>query len=212
MPTQLTIGEADQVERLRIVGCEGDRLRQDLECAIVQSGVVERLGQVHPHHAREWIEPGGLLERGRCGFLPAPRLFGETQLHQRRRLPWREAMQRAELFDRGVELSQGREGASQLESRVGILGLPPQPLTQFRHATVVETGLFLHQLQVFLGDRHPGVELERAGKRRDRLGKEATLVIEDAEVVVRAGIGRVDATGEGSQDGEIALRRRGGHA
>ena len=63
-------------------------------------------------------------------------------------------------------------------------------------------------LEVALGDLHPRVELERARELLDGLGDEALLVVEDAEVVVRARVRRIDAAGKGAEDREVAFGDR----
>ena len=67
-------------------------------------------------------------------------------------------------------------------------------------------------LEVFLGDLHARVELQGAEELLDRLGDEALLIVENAEVVVRPRIGGIDAAGERAEDREIAFGEGGpGH-
>jgi hypothetical protein len=65
-------------------------------------------------------------------------------------------------------------------------------------------------LQICLGHLHPGVELECPGKFGDRFIDQALLVIKNAEVIVRPGVGGIDPLGEGAENREIALGKRGG--
>ena len=50
---------------------------------------------------------------------------------------------------------------------------------------------------------HPLVEREGAGERDDRLVRQPLSEVEDAEVVVRARIRRIDSAGERSQDVDL---------
>jgi hypothetical protein len=95
--------------------------------------------------------------------------------------------------------------AAQLPARVPIVGGPAQPLLQLRHAAVVVAGVVVGDFEVALGHLHARIELERVRELLDGLRDEALLVIENAEVVVRARVRRVDPAGEGPQNREVAL-------
>ena len=83
-------------------------------------------------------------------------------------------------------------------------------LAQLGDPAIVVAAVPVGDLQVGLRHLHLRVELERASELGDRLLDQALLVVEDAEVVVRPGVGRVDPTGKGAEHREIALRERGG--
>ena len=76
---------------------------------------------------------------------------------------------------------------------------------QLGDTPVVEPGLAVHDFQVALRHRHAGIELQGAGERGHRLVGQPALVEQHAEVVVRAGVGRIDATNERPEDREVAL-------
>ena len=85
-----------------------------------------------------------------------------------------------------------------------------QAIAKLRDATVVETRVKVRHLEVALRHLHLRIELESARERSDRILVHPLVVIQDAEVVVRAGIGAVDAPCERPQDVTIALGDGGG--
>ena len=110
-----------------------------------------------------------------------------------------------ELGDRVLEDAEDRVGTAQLPARVTLVGRLPQLLLQLGDPPVIEAGLVIGDLEVALRDLHAGVELERPRELLDGLGHEAFLVVENAEIVVRARIGWVDPAGKRPQDGNVTL-------
>ncbi len=120
--------------------------------------------------------------------------------------------QRLELGDRVGVAAEGRVGARELPARVAVLGLPADALLEVGDAAVVVAAVAVGDVEVGLRHLHPRVELERADELGDRVLDQPLLIVEDAQVVVGAGVGGVDPAGKGAQDGEIALRQYGpGH-
>jgi len=59
--------------------------------------------------------------------------------------------------------------------------------------------------EIALRDLHARVQLEGARELLDGLGDETLLIVEDAEIVVRPRVRRIDPAGEGPQHREVAL-------
>jgi hypothetical protein len=93
-------------------------------------------------------------------------------------------------------LSEQRERAAELPTRIAVRRPDAQSLTQVGDAPVVVAGVEIRNLEVALRDLHLRVELERAHERGCRLGVQPLVVIQDAEVVVRTGVRRIDPPGE----------------
>ncbi len=110
-----------------------------------------------------------------------------------------------ELGDCLAVMAQRGVGAGQLPARVAVVGTAPEPLVQLGDPAVVVAVGVVGDLEVGLRDLHLGVELEGAQELGDGLGHQPLLVVQDAEVVVGPGVGRIDAAGERAEDGEIAL-------
>ena len=120
--------------------------------------------------------------------------------------------QRAELFGGLGLLAEQRERAPELPARVAILGTQAQLLLQFRNARVVVAGVEVRDLEIALRDLHLRVELERLHERGDRFLVQPLVVVQHAEVVVRARVRRIDPSGERPQHFAIAIgRQEGGH-
>src|SRR5215210_9537832 len=90
------------------------------------------------------------------------------------------------------------------------VGLPPGRVSQIGDSALVVSAIAVGDFEIALRHLHPGVELEGAGKLRDRLVDQPLLVIKNAEVVVRPGVGGIDPLGERAENRKIALRQRRG--
>ena len=82
-----------------------------------------------------------------------------------------------------------------------------QPLLQLGNTLVIVSRVEVRDLEVTLGDLHPLVELQRAHECRDGLLVQPLVVVEDAEVVVRTGVGRIDALGKRPEHIPVAVGR-----
>jgi hypothetical protein len=82
-------------------------------------------------------------------------------------------------------------------------------LAQLRDTLVGVPAVEVGDLEVPLRDLHAWIQLERPHEGIDRLLVQPLVVIEDAEIVVRAGVGRIDATREGAEDLAVPLRSHG---
>ena len=191
--THVAEHEAQQVVRVRVVRSELDRPLQRIERFIVEPAIVEDLADV------ELDDRAGGIERERSGEPPLRRLeiaaplLREAELDDRPDVVRIEAQQLAELGDGIVHLPEQRIRAAELPAGVAVVGLHAQAVAQLRHAPVVVARVEVRDLEVPLRHLHLGVELERARERGDRLAEQALVVVQDAEVVVGAGVGRVDA-------------------
>ena len=153
-----------------------------------------------------WFNTQRLLEplHGRLE-VPA-RLFGLPQVDERGEVVLVRGQDAAKLGDRaravaGVEVRLGQPPA-----RVGIRGILAQALAQLADEPVVEAGVEVGDLQVALGNLHLGVDGQRPLELGDGLLVHPLVEVEDAQVVVRARVGRVDALGEAAEDAEVPLR------
>jgi len=80
-------------------------------------------------------------------------------------------------------------------------------LVQLIDALVGGPAAEIRDLEIALRHLHARVELQCAHERADRFLVQALVVVQDAEVVVRAGVAGIDATGERAEHGEITLGR-----
>ena len=188
-----------------VVRIERDRALQRGQRGLVQAAIVVDLPQVEVHDARIGLLLRGVLEPLGRDLQPASRLLGETELDNRRHVFRLVGEQRFEFGDRFLESAQNRVRAAQLPARVALVRRLAQPLLQLGDAAVVEAGVVVGDLEIALSDLHARVELERARELLDGLGDEALLIVEDAEIVVRPRIRRIDPAGERAKNGEIAL-------
>ncbi len=112
-------------------------------------------------------------------------------------------MTREQRLERGYSLIVSPHrgvGTPQLPVRLAIPGPLAGFPAEFRYTPVVMPAVPVGDLQVGLCHLHPRVNLQRPGKLGDRFFYQTFLIVEDAEVVVGPGIGRVDSSGEGAED------------
>src|SRR5262249_28235964 len=81
-----------------------------------------------------------------------------------------------------------------------------QTLAKLGDPRVVVSGIEVGDLEVALRDLHGVVELERLHEGGNRLVIQSLVVVQNAQVVVRAGVRRVDSSGERAEDLAVALR------
>ncbi len=204
----VAIDERQQVVRFGVVGIVPDGGLERLERRVVEAAVVERLALVEARDGAAGIELGGEREAAAGSLDATARLLGQAKVYQGGNIGGCAGEQFLEGLRRQVVPAQARVGAAQLPACLAIVGHAAQALLQLGHAAVVEAALAVGQLEVVLRHLHARVDLERAREGGDRLADHALLVVEDPEVVVRAGVGRVDATRERPEDGEVAIGGR----
>jgi hypothetical protein len=173
-----------------------DRRLERRQRRLVEPPVVERLAVGKEGDRAVRIGLAGLAEPLDRGLDAASRLLRHPELHQRRRVPGIDRDQRLELVHRLVVVSERGVGPAELPARIGVVRREAQALLQLGHAAVVVPALAPRQLEVVLRELPPRIELERAAERGHCLRDQPLLVVEDAQVVVGAGIGRVDSAGE----------------
>ena len=200
--------ERHQVVRVGVVRIERHGALERRERRLVQPAIVVDLAEIELHDGRVRLRLGGPQEPLRRHFQPAARLLGEPELDDRGDVVRLVRQQLLEFRHRFLEGAEDRVGAAQLPARVALVGGLPQLFLQLGDATVVIAGVVIGDLEVALRDLHARVELERPRELLDGLGNEAFLVVENAEIVVRARIGGIDPAGKGPQDGDVTLRDR----
>ena len=205
MPPHVAQHERHQVMGVGVVGIERNRALQRGERRLVQATIVVDLAEIEVDDGRI----GVFLDRpqkpfGR-DFQPAARFLGEPELNDRRHVRRLVREQRFEFGDRFFVRPENRVRAAQLPARLALVGRLAQPLLELVDAPVVVAGVVIRDFEIALGDLHARVELQRPRELLDGLGDEALLVIQDAEVVVRPGVRRIDPAGERAKNGEIAL-------
>ena len=197
--------ERHQIMRVGVVGIERDRPLQRRERRLVQAAIVVDLAQVEMHDAGVGLLFRSALEPLGRHLQPATRLLGEPELNDRRDVLRLVGEQLLEFGDRLLEGAEDRVGAAQLPARVALIRRLAQPLLQLGDAAVVVAGIVVGDLEIALRDLHAWVELEGARELLDRLGDEAFLIVEDAEIVVRPCVRRIDPAGKGPQHREVPL-------
>ncbi len=209
MLSEVAVDEREQVVRLGVVGIAGDRFAQRGEGRVVEAAVVEDLAAVEASYRAGGIGAAGPLQPRARRIEIAAGLLRQAELEHGGHIGLVPREQRLELGDRLHETAQRGIGASQLPAALPILRLAADPLAQLGDPAVVVAALPVGDVEVVLRDLHLGVELERLHELADRLLHQTLLVVEHAEVVMRPGIGRIDAAGEGAENGEVALREHG---
>ncbi len=210
---QIPIDECQQIVGVGVVWVLLDRRLQRLPRLLREAAIVERLAVVEEGDGGVRIEGLGAFEGGRRRFEIAATPLGEPELEQGRDVIRLAGENHPEFGGRLVPLRECRAGPAEFPAGGDIGGLATEPFPQFREAAIVVAGGVIRDLEVLRRDLHARIELERPDELLDGLGDEALLVIQDAKVVVRSRIGRIDAAGERAQDREIAFRwRRPGHA
>ncbi len=200
--------ERHLVIRLGAVRGELHRALQRREGLGVHAAIVEHLPEIEVHHAALGIELLRVLEcRGGRLEVP-PALLQERNLNERRNILRIATQDRLKLFEGVRPLPQGGVGSPELPARRSIVGVGPEPLVQLGHASIVVAGLGVREFQIALRHLHLGIELERPRKLVDGFLDEAPLKVEDTQVIVRAGVGGIDAAREGPESS--AVQRRDG--
>ena len=205
VPAHVSQHKCHQIMRVRVVRIEVDRARERGQRRLVQPAVVVNLSQIEMHDGRVGLGFGRPQKPFSRDLEPAAGFLREPELNHRGHVARLVGEQLLELRDRFLIGSEDRIGAAELPARVALVGRGPQAFPQLGDAVVVEARVVIGDLEVALRDLHARVELERAGELLDGLGDEAFLVVENAEIVVRARVGRVDPAGKGPQDGNVTL-------
>jgi hypothetical protein len=210
MLTQIAIHEGHEIMGLRVIRIPSDGVLQRYESELGEAAVVQHFPTVEPSDGIVWILIAGAGQPVTGGIEPSARLLGQTELEHRRHIARVLGEQRLELSDGVLVPPQAGIRAAQLPSGIAVVWLPACLGPEVGDAALKVPTVPVGDLQVGLGHLHLGVELQGAGKFRDRLVDQTLLVIKNAEVIVRPGVGRIDPLGEGAENREIALRQRGG--
>ena len=206
---EVAVHESEDVVDLRVIGAQHARLGEDRERLVVEPAIVEHPAEVQAGHRAGGIHVAGALEPLGGDLEAAPGLLHDPELDQRGGVGGADAEQLLVLQRGLVVLAEGEVGAAQLEAHRAGAGLPGQPLVQLGDPGVVIARFALEGLQVVLGDPHLGIELQGPPERGDRFGDQPPLVIEDAKIVLRAGIGGIDAPGERAESVGVPAGRSG---
>jgi hypothetical protein len=188
--------EPHQIQRVGAVGIEVRRPPQRLEGLLVQALIVEQLADVEIDDRAVRIECERALEPLLRLLETSAGLLGERELHERANVIRVMLEELGELADRFRQLPEQRERSPELPARLAVGWATAEALAQVGDSAVIVPGVEVRDLEVALRDLHLGVELESAHERRRRLGVQSLVVIEDAEVVVRPGVRRIDPPGE----------------
>ncbi len=205
MPPHVAQHERHQVVRVRIVGIERDGALECGQRRLVQPAVVVDLAKIEVDDGGVRLFFDGPQEPLGRHFQTSAGLLGESELDDRRHVLGLVRQQLFEFGDCFLVGAHDRVRAAQLPARIALVGCAAQPLLELGHATVVVPGVVVGDLEIPLRNLHARIELEGAGELLDRLGDEGFLVIENAEIVMRARIGGIDPAGKGPQDRYVTL-------
>ncbi len=205
VPAQVAEHEAHEIQRVVVLRIQLHRALELRERLGRQAAMVEHFAQRPVQQRALGVELERPLEE-RLRLLDVARLlFGERELQQRADVVRAVLQHRAKLL-RGLGLlAEQRERAAKLPPRVAIVGAKPDALFQLGNAGVVVAGVEVRDLEIALRDLHLRVELERLHERGDGLLVESLVVVQDPQVVVRAGVRRIDPPGERPEHVAVAL-------
>src|SRR5882672_708484 len=104
---------------------------------------------------------------------------------------------------RALEAARRLLGDSALNERLEVFRIGTEPFLELVQSALEDPALAVRDLEVAPRHAHSLVESQCARERDDCLVRQSLSKIENAEVVVRAGIRRVDSAGERSQDVDL---------
>ncbi len=209
VPPRVAQHEAHQIVGVRVVGVELDRALERYQRFLVEPPVVEHFAHVEMDERALGLELPRALEPALRAVEVAARLLGQAELHDGGDVLRVVLEQLGELEHRLAAVAQRGVRAPELPARVAIGGVESQPVLQHRDAPLVVARVEVRDLEIALRHLHLRIELERAREGVDRLLVESLVVVEDAEVVVRPRVRRIDPPGERAQDLPIALGGEG---
>ena len=208
MPPHVAQHERHQVVRVGIVRVERDGSLERGQRRLVQPAIVVDLAEIEVYDRRI----GLLFHRAQQPFgrhlQPPAGLLGEAELDDRGHILRPVGQQLLEFRDGVFVGGENRVRAPHLPARVAIVGRAAELFLELGDAAVVVAGVVIRDLEIALRDLHARIELERARELFDRLGDEALLVVEDAQIVVRPRIRRIDPAGKRAEDREVTLGNR----
>ena len=205
---EIAIDEREQVMRFGQV-----RLARDGALEIVarfhdRAAVVQHFAEVQQDARVFGLElrraPQRMQRRIEVAVLP----FGAREIEQQPNIIGAHLQQPLPLADRARDIAAVQVCAREPLARAQIARIREQLRAQVRDETLVIARVEVRDLQVAVGHLHALIELERFLEVLDRFLVQSLVVEDHAEVVVRAGVARIDAAGERAQNLEVALRAR----
>ena len=140
----------------------------------------------------------------------APGRLDQRQVQHRAHVARIVAHHRTEHLDRLSHVAQHGVGAPQFPTHAWVARPLVQLPAELLHPRVEVAAREVGDLQVALGDGHARIEFERARELHHRIRRHSPVVVQDAEVVVRARVTGINSVRERSQDLAIALGREHG--
>jgi hypothetical protein len=89
-------------------------------------------------------------------------------------------------------MARGLLGDSALHEKSDVVGILGKPVIELSYPAFQKAGFSVGDLQIPARDTHALVERERAGESSDGVVEKTAAIIENAEIVLSAGISRVD--------------------
>jgi hypothetical protein len=199
--------EPHEIERVVVLGVELDRPIERSQRFLIQPAMVQHLAECELEERAVGIERERMLHAGLRPLHVAGLFLRERQLEQGADVVRLVLQEYTELFRRRFVLAEQRECATELPSRITVFRVGPQPVAELGYSSIVIAGVEVCDLEIATSDLHLAVELERFHERRDGLLVQSLVVVQDAEVVVRAGVRRIDPAGERPKYVAITLGR-----
>ena len=162
-------------------------------------------------HFREVQSRNGVIQRGvHRPFKPAlgaseitRMLFDQSPFEQRGAVVRILGDERVQLLRRLALSTDQSQQPRTLTSRLEIVGVRGQHSVEHQQAGVARARLRGRDFQIARRDPHAAIERQRAQEGIDGLDEHPFAEIQDAEVVERAGILRIDAAGHGAQESDV---------
>jgi len=209
VPAGVSEDEAEQIQRLVVLWIELDRALQQRQRVLVEAAVVRDLAEIEMHQRALGIDGERLLEPAARDVDVANRFLGESDLDQRAEIMRVVLEQLLEFGDRVRVATEQRRGAPQFPACFAIARRRAQQFAEVGDALVGGAAVEIGDLEITLRHLHARVELQRAHERVHRFLVQSLVVVQDAEVVVRSGVGRIDPAGKGTENVTVPIRRHG---
>src|SRR5690349_5051599 len=207
MSSDVAEDEPHEIERVMVLRIELDRPLERTQRFLVQSTMIEYLTKRELKERALGVEHERLFD-ARLGTLHVPGLlFGKRELEKGADVIRVVLQQDTEFFSRLFVLAQQRERATKLPARVTVFGTRAKTFAELGYSSIVIAGIEVRDLEVAARDLHFSIELERFHQRADGFLVQSLVVIQDAEVVVRPGVRRIDPAGERTKYVAVTLGR-----